>query len=1239
MKALEGFCRGERGMVPYSLLGITMLLIVGVAVYHFNNMDILKAQERNTQTFDMETFYSTVKVRQDLQQVARTSAEKAVLEHSMSTYARPIDVNEEWESETSFEEWKKNLADNIAEDTKKEIYNFYHGGNQDILEKQYYNPSTDFDFSKFILQDDLEVGVAQDSYDNFQKSLELNVGFKEGGVLSSKNRFTGYEMSMGTGTNVSVDSRPFTMADKAYDFTQTFNKHDSVDELAWYLWGIQEVLGLLEANVKHDVKYATDDRVSYSLMHLMIAYKELEHFGTFDYVHTTLEFLRPWMGSEGEATEFLSLLTLSLEGDYVDQAIESMGAAMFVSEVAGKTQDISNSMIEASSYIDSSTATLDGGGFEKSEVAKVQLSDEGTVQHLKRAKDTQHLTDVRKAVESIKDDVVRVKENVRADKINSLSVSNQFYPLWEDWWEVRGEWEYAKNDFTKSQSEITSARDSYSSLSSYIDGEKCDNPIAAMLWFGDSNQRVKGFREILSAKVNETDELLDYCQELGKALDNLSYERVADSHDIDKHYENAKNSLNKAETSMQNARAARDRYLDQKYKYDNCYRHVDWKDSKMGSCLGSGYACEPYPCNPYDCNCVVEVDEEGGSSISCDTCWMTCYHTCYDCICDPDVLRANYQRAEKEYSEHMARAEKHLATASTEVSSLQEQIPAFFSDKGLAEVYVMIENTHGMYDETAREPLERAAVPYSISDSYYSHWNYSFCQYDTAIPSRKYKCAKMLVPDPPPIDETNYHSDMPKSPLTYDAVHKDYSNYGLYYIKYVIDKMDETFSDESIDAEQMEEGKEKLKEMKNSGFFKVILEILKPINKLVDTAGDIKSAIATIKNADEHFPNINEHFYTTLPLPPFNGSKIGFEYQGFTVIHDIRLRADTRPGKITLPIVGEVTLGKDDAVNPSLPIPYTPISVYLWGFDIVPSKGKDNTPEPSTLWLIDTESNQIAPIMEMQSDNEDVPVPLYLHKPIMYKYTFTPKENISKGLKRLPPVFVLSLGPFRTRFLSHMEPPDKEITDNPLAVNVSFDREFANDSAVLTVSGHGDIRLKTYVTEVVSGSNFSILDKIYSFGDGKEKIEKISTKNLALLDEYGWSEVRADVYATDIPDSNFTFEDIKGEDHARVYFIDPSLKSVSIKLEKEGPKLKVVNTGDRKVDVAVNPKPVDACMFVFYEGNMSKNWIGSVGTDAPVELEVSTEAGTKISARVLMPEKVKEKLEKDGVSLTLKDEI
>jgi hypothetical protein len=265
VEALKGFFRNECGMAPYSLLGISMLLIVGVAIYHFNNVDIQKAQERNALTMDMETFYSAVKVGQDLHQVARISAEKSMLESSMSTYAKPVDVNKKWKDDDAFYIWKNELANEIAEEAEKEIFDFYYAGDEDKLKKQYYNPSTDFTFTNFMKGDGIEITVFQDSYDDStktQKALELNIGFKEGGEVSAKNKFTGYEISMNAGTNVSVDARPFTMADKAYEFTNKFNKQDEANELAWRMWAVQTALGLMEANVKRNVKFATDDRVS-----------------------------------------------------------------------------------------------------------------------------------------------------------------------------------------------------------------------------------------------------------------------------------------------------------------------------------------------------------------------------------------------------------------------------------------------------------------------------------------------------------------------------------------------------------------------------------------------------------------------------------------------------------------------------------------------------------------------------------------------------------------------------------------------------------------------------------------------------------------------------------------------------------------------------------------------------------------------------------------------------------------
>jgi archaellin len=270
--------------------------------------------------------------------------------------------------------------------------------------------------------------------------------------------------------------------------------------------------------------------------------------------------------------------------------------------------------------------------------------------------------------------------------------------------------------------------------------------------------------------------------------------------------------------------------------------------------------------------------------------------------------------------------------------------------------------------------------------------------------------------------------------------------------------------------------------------------------------------------------------------------------------------------------------------------------------------------------------------MEMKVNDEDFDIPLYLHKPTMYKYEFTPDATISKGIEldRLPPVFIMALGPFKTRFGPYMEPPDKKYTDDPIPVETSFDREFANDSAKLEISAQGEnVYTFTSISESVSLNN----NNIFALYMGKEKT--ISKKQLKLLDDYGWSEVKVDTYV--LKGDIFDKSRIQGEDHARVYFIDSALQSIGIKIEKGNDDLlKVTNTGNKKVDVSVDPVMENTCTFIFDEGNMSKNWIGSIDYTKSVNLTVSPKQGTKITVKVLIPEKVKDELERMGVPMTLK---
>lgn len=1276
---MDGFLKEDAGMVPFSTLGIVMLLIVGLAIYHFGSLDFFHAKRISAQTSEMETFYSTVAIGQEMQQIAREEAEYAVTRDSISTYGDPIDIDEEWRNKEAFEEWKEDLEKEIENAVQEAIYRFYDGGDPVTLQQRYYNPLTEFDFSNFMdSKQDIHVEMERDHYDSgTQYRLMARIGFNKGGIVNSRNRYTGHEMSYNVSALVSINSRPFTMADKVYEFTKILKKrapepqnplhcivkgesgYNTADELAWYLWGMQEVLGLMEANTRHSIRFATDERAAYSLMHLIIAYKEMEHFGTFDYLHTSLEFLKPWIGREEEGREFLSIIQ-NMDKGYAAQAAQMMGASAFVEDLWREVMEISRALILAASHLDSRTVTEDGKGFPLEEVKGLSLPKDGLRQHLEKANDTSNLEGVYKAIIQVKHGVEGAKGDVESPAIKAgwdNELLDQTFILRDEWLEVREEWKAGKEDLWASKSRLSSAKLGYYNLSKLIDGEKCNNPLAAMLWFGDPNQKVMGLNEILPSKEGETEELLDYYDELEEALDTLDYASVADCYEIDLHFEKAKEALEKARANIRKARRARDTYLDQKYKHDHCDTFVDYRDPKMGGCLGPGYPCYSYDCNPYPCNC--EVDDEGEPS--CDTCYMTCYHTCYDCICDMGILRRNYEEAEAEYKAYMVEAEEELTQAAEEVLALKAQINAFFEDKGLGDMYSMVRRAHGMHRSPTKLPLHSSPYPFSISDNYYGHWNFRHDRsVDNVAHDFMYRCAgKMLPKNTTPITPSNYASQMPSSPLSYDGAHKNYTDYGLFYIKNMVGGMEKTMTDKSLNAETMERAKEGLEEMIEKGYFETLTSLIEPIKNLVDYAGDIEGAMALLRNREEGFPNLEEHAYTTLPLPPINTSFMGFQDQGFTIMRDVRLRADTRPGKVDIPLVGTISLGKDNSINPSFPIPYTPIHLYLWGFEFTPSIQKD-TPERSTIWLMDYENNVIAPLLEAKINSSSVPLPLYLHKPVMYKYEFTATEIVSKDsrFEYLPPVVVFALGPFSTRFGDYVEPPDKEDQMHSLTIDLSFEGSPVPSLSLETSEdlSNRNIYVFTHVTEGVNGNTHAlkaggdiILDgrTVFSLSTPRKRSLIISPGELQLLHRYGWSEIRADAYATDDPHSRLfdasgelagRIAEVKGEDHAQMFIREEDISTIGIQMIRMDDTLRIANIGDRAVDISTSG---EGCIFIkplIPNANRSRgSWFGSINQGRWMDFEIINDGRASISARIIMPQKVVETFDKEGIVLRLHD--
>jgi hypothetical protein len=1248
----RGLLADERGMVPYSSLGVLMLLIVCLGVYHFVVLDYQRSQSTVRHIFDMGTFYSTTSVGIDLQQITTGAIKYAILNHSISTYGHPIDIDKEWETPSDFEEWKRSVENQIALSIREAIFRSYLQGNKSMLEERYSDQLTEFNFSDFLhSKSDIKVQINQDRYDEINKrqhALEAMIRFEGGGIVSSKNMFTNHEMSLNLSTAASTELRPFTMADKTYKFTRIFKTraphafsplcinpdnpgHNTVDEIAWYLWGAQEVMGIVEANLKHNIKFATDERASYSLMQLVIAYKELETFGTFDYVHIAIEFLRPWIGHEGEAIEFASMLKESTSEKSVQEAANMMDASLLVRHMLERLREISGFLIVSSSKLDSRTASSHGRGFPEEDVERLKLADKGVAQHIAEAEDISGLATAYSTIVKIKRRVEENQNNVESSAILPLDdeLRRQTPIIKREVSEIEDKWTQASQDLRVSEYNIRSVKRELEDMDSWLSDEICNNPMAAMLWFGDENQNIKGLGEILESKIQENTLLLEQYKALDTALSSFHYDEEEDDYGIYFYYKSVISEIDDAQSSLLQAEAARAEYLNQKYKYDNCETHVDYRDRRMGGCLGSGYSCLPYDCNPYPCDC--ETDEEG--TTLCDTCYMTCYHTCYNCVCDKNVLRRNFERAEVEYKGHMKDALVYLAGAEEDLAMLMSSIDTFYDDNGIDDFYRLLEETHGMYNEPTSQTLSQHE--YSISDIYYAHWRFAHDPtLDNSLHDTPYLCAGKVI-----------SQGGLASPLAYDYAHKEYTDYGIYYLQYIAEILDKTMNDESLDTENLRKSKNALIQMKNTGYFSTLHSFIDYILELWNSAGDLKNTIISLKRAQLYFPNIAEHTYTTLPLPPVNASFYGYPGQGFSVIHDIRLRVDTRPGEVELPIIGEVSLGVDKAVNPSLPIPYTPINIYIWGFEITPSL-REGEPEKSTLWLMDYDSSGLSPLLEMKIEDRTLPIPLFLHKPIMYKYEFTPSEIISKdiGLDYPPPIVVFALGPFTTRFGDYVEPPDKQEIEDLLAVDLSYSlaksRLYLSTSEEL--SKNKTIYILTHLTENANHKSIPINSAegtikigertVFSQNSPEAKWADIPLDKLQLLKAYGWAEIVVDAYATDEYDSPLFGDSsdiekmmkVEGEDHLRIPLYE-DIEKISISVEKSDDSLIIYNNGDRRVDISVTG---EKCVFIrprLADENLTKGiWLGSLNSGEKVKLQIFAPERAQLTVEIEMPKKILE---------------
>ncbi|MEE8167840.1 MAG: hypothetical protein V3T58_03075 [Candidatus Hydrothermarchaeales archaeon] len=1180
---MSNFISEQEGAVPFSALAMAMLLLAGVAIYHFSDMDLARARQRNLRTADMDTFYGTAQVVLDVQQAVRETAEKVIMNSSIATYENPIDVDQ-WHSGDGYSIWKETLRDNLEREIGLRILEFYAHDDATILEKRYRSHSTDFDFSNFIgggETDNFEVEVVPDEFTMAQKELTVKFGFSEHGIISSKNRFTGHTMSMKAGSEVAIDVRPFTMADKVYNFTGIFKRNapdvwdfsstrDTVDEFAWYIWAAEEVVGLLEANLRHEIRFATDERATYSLAHMIIAYKEMQHFGTFDYLHTLKEVLRPWIGQENRGKEFLSLLRLGIESGYVDQALGMMESGQMIEKLYSSSQKTNHAILHSIAYLDSSLVSQRNVPFDYFPPAN-EIPTQGAVQQLRIAHDIALL---REAASDVEETLVAVEEAEynpgRYDSAWLGTIEADGEMVEAEYSEFRGAVRSALESSKAAGVRMQQVKDALIHMRTTLDDGKCESILAGQLWYGgdDGNQGLKGMREILPLKEKGAEGFIEEIATLQEMLLELKYDDRDGA--LDEEYEETMNKLRAAKKALSEAGGYRNYYY-------SCRDYWGTSHSRPTSgCEESRTESETYSCG---------TEKEPRT---CTTYWKE-----YRCTCK------SYYR--DEYTEHMSKALEKLPGVLNGIYSMDSSITRWFKEHSYDKTMDKIPEIHGFASGTG------------IASFYYNH-------HESELPGEGYTSEF----------EVNLNlkskSEEIVPALSYevgDAIGEEFADYGYAYIHATISGIYGSFHPSGVEMEYSK-AREILEKMRGDGFFDFLTELLDMLSALLNYAGDIEGALVLLERESVAFPNLMEHLYTTLPPPPF-----GRDNQGFSILHDIRLRVDNHPLtlKFTVPLLGDVEFELPPGSNPqggkgySIPLPFTPIHIYSWGFDIVRSQVGNNATDPgetgekSILRVIDYENQgNIAPLAEMSIGDERLPAPVYLHKPVMYKYEFTAGDYedeyanhaISKGLKsqRLPPVIVIALGPFVTNFGSWEEPPDSGKT--LLSIDVEFSKPYASEFPVFARvrQDHYDGEMKALVRiyETAAGRSNQVYPKSNSYAEislDRETPVDIEVKEsaLSLLKSYGWSLLNADAY---IFPERAVEEEIKdrvsGEDHASIPLIDPEL-DMDVRISKiEQNKILMSNFGNRRVDVTLTSSHKGkSCGFFRRENIWSKNlWEGTM---------------------------------------------
>ncbi|RLG71437.1 MAG: hypothetical protein DRO11_04495, partial [Methanobacteriota archaeon] len=254
----------EKGFAVYSALGIVLILFSSVALVYMMTLDERSASKLLEETARAREIYDLMEMSSTIEQVLRKSTEDTILEDSLLSFCSgqcfddgikikgKKDLIVMQNNKKIFDgDYKKYLENKI----KEKIFDHYHRGDPAKLSEEYTtNPTVRYDFSNFMTsKDDFKVELTPAEKDSGR--LKAKIVFEDGkGVIERLDLSSGSRLRIFASAEVEANVRPFVMHREAGGFYDKLGDED----LKWILWGIQTIIGMIEANTKHKVELASD---------------------------------------------------------------------------------------------------------------------------------------------------------------------------------------------------------------------------------------------------------------------------------------------------------------------------------------------------------------------------------------------------------------------------------------------------------------------------------------------------------------------------------------------------------------------------------------------------------------------------------------------------------------------------------------------------------------------------------------------------------------------------------------------------------------------------------------------------------------------------------------------------------------------------------------------------------------------------------------------------------------------